>query len=366
MLQGSINQADGLNAVRGLYSFNGKGSSFFHSITTFFYSGIGAAAIPARLRLRKNFGERSFSPMAVIISLCFYIYITFNVFLLGLGDEEEGFPILLASGMFFFLIIPFNSFTFFIIQTIVKSYKHFKAVYSKKEHDTYRYSYYRGDPISNKYDNKIGTVFFGFEVDEKLIRMYFEPRGFALKHLIIGLVLIVSTISAIPLIIVLAKTEATFAMILGFLTILLYSYAISNLCLSISGFCLLLEELAIAKKIRDSVLDMYDGEYDMKFLMKQKELLERKNIESESVDIAESVFQNPEAIDMVLLPTFNPFDSEPQVNNFVTKTPLNKNPDTTTKGIEDTPSKSKNIKKQPQNKSEGDTDLDNFMAKIME
>lgn len=363
MLQGSVNKVDGLNSARGLYSFNGKSSAFFQGLTTFFYSGIGAAAIPARLMLRKNFGERAFSPMAVLISVCFYIYLTFNVFLLGLSDiDDEGFPVLGAVGMFIFVLIPFNSFTFFIIKIIRKAYKHFKNIYSNKEHDTYKYSYYRGEPIYHKYADKIGTQIFGYKVDEKLIRIYFEPKGFALKHLAIGLVSLVISILIIVFVIAgfIGGTEAL--LILAIPTVLLYAYSISNLCLSISGFCLLLEELAIAKKIRDSVLDIYDGEYDMQFILKQKELLQNKNIENESLDIAEDIFQNTEFSGSASFPVYNKAvnqDEEKEDDSEIAalNTPLQNQKE------ESVVSKKKLTKTFP--KKEG-ADLDNFMTKILE
>lgn len=199
MLQGSINQADGLNAVRGLYSFNGKGSSFFHGIITFFLSGLGAAAIPARVRLRKNLGERAFSPFALIISLVFYAYIVYSPLINLIWPDKEGNNIfsdllaillLLISSQYLLillLLLALNSFNFFIIKTLRLAYLHFKKVYYNSENSSYQYSYYRGDPINALPHKRLGTAFFGYKVDEKLVRIYFEPKDFIFKHLMLGL-----------------------------------------------------------------------------------------------------------------------------------------------------------------------------------
>lgn len=309
MIQGSVNKVDGSNAASGLYTFNSKGSSFVHNIVSFLYSGVGAAAIPARLRLRKNFGERAFSPSAVLVSISFYIYMCSRVIWFLPEDENDSSDSFVqAIVVIVFLILPLNSFSFFLIKTFKLAYNHFKEIYSHSEDKNYKYTYYRGEPISNNYSHKIGTKIFGYEVDEKIIRIYFEPKGFVVEHLkkagisLVGIVVVgVSAYS------IYNEGNYWLAVPAGLFCLWLITYIFANLSLAFSGFCLLLEEISIVMKIRDTVLDMVDGEYDMQFLLNQKQSFNDKEgtiDPDKSLDIAESIFQNPENTNLASFPVF--------------------------------------------------------------
>lgn len=316
MLQGSVTKVDSANSASGLYSFNSKGSGFIHSLVSFFYSGVGAAAIPARLRLRKNFGERAFSPAAVLVSVSFYIFLCYKV-LFFYTDEGENDALFEGIGTFIFYLIPVNAFTFFIIKTVRLAYLHFKEIYSYSENKSYKYSFYRGDPINDKYSGKIGETLFGYTVDESVIRIYYEPKEFAIKYLaraglcLAAIAAIIISTYEVSIVYSLFKNKENWLIIVAIFW--LFSYLLSCLSLSFSGFCLLVEELSIAKKIRDTVLDMVDGEYDMQFVLKQKELLETPNgsVNGQSLDLAESIFQNPEMANMASFPKM---EYEPTVN----------------------------------------------------
>jgi hypothetical protein len=380
MLQGTINKVDGQNSARGLYSFNGKGSGFFQGITTFFLSGLGAAAIPARLRLRKNLGERAFSPFALIISVVFYTYIVYTP-LINLiwpnKDESNIFSEILAILLLMFSLqhlviliatLFFNSFIYLTIKTIRLAYLHFQKVYSKSHNQYYQYSYYRGDPINTSSYKKIGKTFFGYTIDEKLVRIYFEPRDFIVKHLMLGFVSIIIASLLVYSKFYMANIYGEDKMVLTiivFCTLSLFFYSVSNFILSFSGLCLLLEELAIAKKIRDSVLDIYDGEYDMLFLMKQKEALQNKSTESESLDIAESIFQNSEPFNTASFPSFISEDDTSGFNNVVEEKKNNSAISSLGVSLQNHKKEASPEKKNERKSQKGDSfDLDNFINQM--
>lgn len=358
MLQGSVNKVDSLNSASGLYSFNSKGTSFIHGLVSFFYSGVGAAAIPARLRLRKNFGERAFSPAAVLVSLSFYIFLCSRIIFLFPDDNED--DSFIEIGMIIFLLIPFNSFSLSLIKTIKIAYKHFKEIYSYSEEQSYKYSYYRGVAITDNYLDKIGTTIFGYEVDEKVIRMYFEPKGFAIEHLKkmgISMALVIPAGFFAYGLTLTDYTGLNFVAIgIALATFWLFTYSFSNFCLAFSGFCLLIEELSIAKKIRDTILDTIDGEYDMQFIMKQKEAFQSSDGGEASLDIAENVFQNPElSISMASFPVFESIDFN--------ESRISKENSVSNKTSELTTKKRIQTKKVSETKNELDSYLDNILEK---
>mgnify|MGYP006870839508 CR=1 FL=1 len=65
---------DGMETARGFYGMNPTKSPFLGMIVHSYYFLVGAGAIPARLYLRKNMGERAFSPFAFLLSFGFFAY----------------------------------------------------------------------------------------------------------------------------------------------------------------------------------------------------------------------------------------------------------------------------------------------------
>lgn len=330
MLQGSVNKVDGMNATKGLYTFNSKGSSFIHGITTFLYSGLGAAAIPARLRLRRNFGERAFSPLAVLICVIFFLYLYFSPLLAFFDDakEEENIVVGLFSALlteiirkfdsYTIALVLFNFFTLFIYKTITLAIVHFKSVYSKNGDNSYRYSFYRGEAKNRIFDNLLNTNFHGHKVDEKLIRMYFEPKYFIKKNFIIGLLALVITGFLAYYINDTYSDNVEDSLqfdLICIVCIMSFSFVLSRFSLCLSGLCLMAEEFAIAKKIRDTLLDTIDAEYDMMFLMKQKDLFKQKNIEEANLKIAEEIFQNPQKVDLASFPSLDNSQKTEEMSN---------------------------------------------------
>ncbi len=80
MIQGSLVKMDGMEAARGFYGMSPKSNAFIGLIAHGYYFLVGAGAIPARLLLRKNLGERAFSPFAFLLCIAFFAYYFFVPF----------------------------------------------------------------------------------------------------------------------------------------------------------------------------------------------------------------------------------------------------------------------------------------------
>ena len=301
MLQGSLSKMDGMESAKGFYGMSPKNNAIFGAIAQSYYFLIGTGAIPARLFLRTNLGERAFSPFAFLLCVLFFVYYGFVPFdeefivlgITGLAGstgayEMLGGDVLLGNNfdlsMFVTANIVLNPCLWFVIWLIIKGVKHFKSVVMRIKENHQQYSYYRGD--GKYFRHRLGGKKWGFDVDERFIRMVIEP----LLVLRAGFILFVIGLIAGTCTYYWGKEQIES---LGYLLIFLGWTANFGLLTLFSGFCLFLEEYGIMVRIRDAALDLIDGEYDMAFIIKKKEEIQLGKADSEvNIKLVEDIYQS--------------------------------------------------------------------------
>lgn len=235
---------------------------------------VSAGAIPVRLLLRENIGERSISPYlfgACILGHTYYAYayIAFTVggglFLGKSSDEFESLNILTLS----LIALFFNTYNYYLIEVfVVKGLSHFKSVaHRAKNKLVINLSTYRGDSrypwyfqkfIGKHFKTPIGT----FIIDEDLLRMLVEPwiiGKFGLKVVFYGIVFGLF-LEFLPF----------YSWLLNFMIVLMYSFSISGIFIALSALCLFFDEFILFSKYRNYALDMIDGEADLQKVLSEK------------------------------------------------------------------------------------------------
>ncbi len=321
MLQGSLSKMDGVSTAGGFYGMNPTSSPFLGLIAHSYYFIVGAGAIPARLILRHNLGERAFSPFAFILSIGFFFWY-------GIIPDMDGKNYFLPGGVAgnflafqyldpiisnnLWIIIPklllwnivFNPYILFLLFIIYLGYHHFKDSLKKISDGKTHYSYYRGDPNFNL-QHKLGKKKWGFVINDRFIRMVSEPSIIVR----IGLIISFITLGIWLFLFFQAPLEGS-----SVYFYILFGWAFNfGIMLAFSGFCLFLEEVGIAMRIRGAALDVIDGEYDMAFIMKTTAELTAKKSETKPSS-AEEIFKESEPISSVAFAGFYE-ESENQVEH---------------------------------------------------
>lgn len=300
MIQGSLVKMDGMEAAKGFYGMSPQNNQLIGLFVHGYYFVISAGAIPSRLFLRKNLGERSFSPFAFLLSVLFYFYygcIPFNADLPLLAITGYGGifvaqkEITDAGGVFnwYFIVLLsgiLNPYLWFVIWLVRRGITHFKAISKKTQENKIQYSYYRGD--GKYFEHRIGDKKWGFDIDEMFLRMVIEPLAvFRFGVIVLLGALLIS--SGVYFWGVAKNHELAYAFAyLGWLLNL-------GLIIIFSSICLFLEEFGIMTRIRGAALDLIDGEYDLAFVMKKKEELEKGKESvspSEDFNLAEQIYQS--------------------------------------------------------------------------
>lgn len=261
MLQSSLNKMDGVEAVKGLSSLGPDSNAIIGALIQGYFFIVSVGALPIRLILRKNLGERSFTIFGFIVSMCFYIF--YGIFLGGFGVISlvtQFFGEIEITWLTNIRIFLLNPFFIFMLVVISKAVTHFKDIFRKIRTNQIQYSYFRGESIYFK--KRKGGKKWGFEIDERFIRMVIEPLAVLRIGLLIFLVA-AGVVSFNYFYILMTKT------LLFFQPILIWT-AILGLTLVFSALCLFLEEFGIMMRIRNSVLDLIDADIDMQIVMKKR------------------------------------------------------------------------------------------------
>jgi len=292
MLLGSLSKMDGMETARGFYGMNPNKSPFLGMIVHSYYFLVGAGAIPARLYLRKNMGERAFSPFAFLLSFGFFayygIYPDDDFMLLGgslgiLGAMEIA-QNEISVGVMIFINIFFNTYLLFLWWLIRQGIRHFKQVLKKSPENRGQYSYFRGE--GKYFEHRLGGKMGKFNIDERFIRMVIEPLAL-IKY---GFCLLIGS-AILGVALYFLHTERI-AILVSFLLIIFGWIHNLGFAIIFSGLCLFLEEFGIMMRIRGAALDIIDGEYDMAFILKKKEELQSGKIEQQNnLALAEEIFQ---------------------------------------------------------------------------
>lgn len=264
MLQSSLNKMDGADAIKGFSSLDPKSNPIFGAFAMAYSFVVSAGALPVRLFLRKNIGERSFSPAGFVVSLGFYIF--YCGLLGGMGawtitkqflwpTESYSLDVKLIQ-----LNIFLNPLLFFFIIVFIKGFRHFKRIIREAQNNQTGYSYYRGDGIY--FRKRLGKKKWGFQIDERFMRMVIEPL--ASFRLGFAILLISGGVVAINILFFVLSEP------LKFILVFLVWLAFLGIVLMFSSICLFLDEFGIMMRIRGSVLDLIDSDIDMKILLKKK------------------------------------------------------------------------------------------------
>lgn len=261
MLQSSLNKMDGVEAVKGFYSLDPQDNAILGALIQGYFFVVSAGALPLRMILRKNLGERSFSIFGFIVSISFYIY--YGILLGGAGVitlTSKLFGGVDANWLDYARVILLNPFLIFMAIVIIRAVQHFKKVMRKAQNNQVQYSYFRGDGIF--FRKRKGGKKWGFEIDERFMRMVIEP----LAVLKIGLLILFIAAGAVTFnYFYVVMTDS-----LIYLQPILIWTAVLGLVLVLSAIFLFLEEFGIMMRIRGAVLDLIDADIDMQMIMKRK------------------------------------------------------------------------------------------------
>ena len=275
MIQQSYSSQYSNKAAKNIHQNDPKVQPIIGAFVQLYYFVVGAAALPARLLLRENFGERSISPTSWAVSLFLHIwyiyeYVAVYMFLaIYFGDaffltqaahDPSNFQIILLV-----IALLFNGFHIYLFEIFVKkSKKHYREIIKRADNpDLEKGSHYRGDV--KYYNHLIGqktkTILGEFVINERILKMVVEPK----KIVRAGILL---SISSIVLVIIIQLFIQSFW---GFLlSAYIFSFSAVGIVIIVSGVCLFFEEFGIHLRIREGAFDLIDGQKDLSLVIEQK------------------------------------------------------------------------------------------------
>lgn len=288
MINKSYSSLSDSEARAGFSLVNSKGVTFSTLLFQAFNFVVGIAALPLRIFLRSNLGERTIKPGSFLLAIGLHIYYftIFDGLLFTLGaiplfkdtSLNEIFidPNRLLITLFFFL---FNPYFIFLLIVIIRGIKHFKQKIREAQENKVGYTFYRGD--SRYFKDWLGGNTWGFLIDETVLRTIVEPRAI-FKY---GIVSFLFSLAIIMLMIFIFEYES------GYLLLFFASLGCTGLVLGFDALCLALDEFALFYSKREKALDLLDGKEDMDKLSKQKMSIEEGRVSSKE---DEETAQNPQ------------------------------------------------------------------------
>lgn len=252
MLQGTPIRRGGSSSSNAIDRFSPLDNNLFLStglnpilsgIISAYYFILGALALPIRLILRKNLGERAFTPFSLLLFLVIYAIIQFYIELLLLHTSKLVYK--------FYL----NPVYWFVFLTYFLAFLHFIRVIKLANSGIVSYSYYRGESRYFKFLEKNSENLF-INSGEIFVRLILEP----------GIVMVIS----LTFILFYNSIYGNDLILKGNLELYLNWIWCLFILVAISTFCLFLEELAIAMNIRAVILDFIDSQIDMEFIEEKR------------------------------------------------------------------------------------------------
>lgn len=256
-----------------------RGWNFLSIILGAFNFVVGIAALPLRLILRKNIGERSIQPISFVLAITLHVYY-FTLFdtqlvavsILGTADNsflnEMGLEIILYVGG----LILINPYSLFLLWVIYRGVKHFRQKIRSALSEEVSYTYHRGESrYFQKWDK---PTIFGFDVNDETIRMLAEPKAV----LVIGLAISLASAVITGGLIFFFEIESIF------LIATFASLTASGLVIAFDAFCLGIDEITLALNRRSKILDILDSEEDARVIVEQKDTLKSKRIQKGILD----------------------------------------------------------------------------------
>jgi len=262
MINKSYSSLNDREAMQGVASL-GRGISFSSLIFQAFHFVVGVAALPLRLLLRDDLGERTVRPGAFLLSVALHIYY-FTIFdlLIALGatsaitnPSNEDIAILV-------IVALSNPYFIFLVIVIRRGIKHFKQKIRAARSNQTGYSYAAGK--SRYFEKWIGRTVYGFDVNDSIIRLIIEPRAI-LKW---GILTFLACLGIVLWMVFLLDSEASY------IYIFIISLGCTGLVAAFDAICLFIDELALQLRKRDKVLDMLDAQDDANELMQYRAKIE--------------------------------------------------------------------------------------------
>ena len=258
MIQGSLNKMQGVTALKGLYSLDPKSNIVIDIFLQAYNFIVAIGAIPLRLLLRKNLGERAISPFAFVVFLIAYLTHGYLIGIVIQAAFETG------NNTIFDGLDPANPLFIILIIIIVKGITHFGRVILNASSNNIGYSYYRGESVFFQKNYKHQDKWlFGLPKNDEYIRMIKEP----VISLLVGTFLFLGFFFVL-------KYQSWDFDYMEMLILVFANISTIGLIMIFSGICLFLEEFGIMMRTRAAVLDLIDAEEDMKIIAEQKELIE--------------------------------------------------------------------------------------------
>ena len=252
---------------------------------------IGVAALPLRLVLRKNIGERSVRPFAFILSIALHIYY-FTIFdsmiaaLAILGVDSSVFEGVGYEGLIYLALFALiNPYTLLLLWAVRMGVLHFKQKIKEAQEGKTGYTYYRGE--SRYFVNWDKPSINGFETNEDSIRALAEPKAVA------AIALTVSLLSAIAILILIFLVESKSVLLVASLATIFAT----GLVVFLDAICLAIDEISLVLGRRDKVLDMLDSEEDANTLMGQKDEMQDQRAQAGSRDSQKEPAEDNDFVD---------------------------------------------------------------------
>ncbi len=275
MLQGALNRNNNQKLINSFSYFSHK-HPIFGILAIVYYFILSVSSIPARLLLRKNMGERTFTIPSFLLAFLFFSVFNLILFIVfvkrtsfGLYEKCQNIDILnfsiLPNSYFLpsILLLLLNPLIIFMTVIFSKAVDHFKYHLARARINVVSYSFYRGDGIY--FEHRKGDRIFGLEINDTLLRMLVEPFGMLkLSVLILALSIAAFLFRSYH------PEEGFLFLLIDDITFGMLAAGITSI---ISSIALFLEEFSIMQKGRDAILDMIDGELDMQRILMIKEKL---------------------------------------------------------------------------------------------
>ena len=276
----SFNRLDDANAARSFQSIASGGTrlvispnnpmvGFFGTILAAYFFVINVFSIPFRLLMRKNMGERAFTVFTYVSSVICFVFVIPGLAYMGyVGWIGFGFHLpqldsdnYIVRFLFTTLVILINPYTIFLVIFLEKGRTHFRKVLRRAKSKEYLYSFHQGEGIY--FEHKKRKTFWGFQVNDAIVRMIYEPLGMLKFSVPIWIVS--------HLLINRSDTLTGDVFYLNFIDTFIAGLLLVSIVLSIGAVSTFLLEFGSFQEERGAALDMLDGEVDMQRLILLKE-----------------------------------------------------------------------------------------------
>ncbi|MEZ4991926.1 MAG: hypothetical protein R2824_16005 [Saprospiraceae bacterium] len=256
MLQGSLSRTDVATSLKGLTSLSPKQNPVLGVIVYAYFFLLNVGSIPVRLAFRKEIGERSITVVTFVFSFFLFVFYGFASFddMYHMSLDPTMLKILIVVSVLLYLSI------FYL------GIKHFRNIYLKYKNNVIGYSYYRGYSILRDTREDSASINLD-ELEDVAVKTILLEGGI---FILLGFCLYALGDYYIFSLDIKGDEEGS----LFFYTFLKWLFYI-GIALVFCGICLIIEEFGIRLRKRDAVLDIIDGEYDAKYIMRKKAELEK-------------------------------------------------------------------------------------------